>query len=51
MSKPDMARALAFIHDSPMTGTTSHISYADLLDRVNWVAAMMQDRALEKATA
>ena len=26
---------IALIHDSPMTGTTSHISYADLLDRVN----------------
>ena len=48
MSKPDMARAFAFIHDSPMTGTTSHISYADLLDRVNWVAAMMQDKGVGK---
>ena len=39
---------IAFIHDSPMTGTTSHISYADLLDRVNWVAAMMQDKGVGK---
>ena len=34
--------------DSPITGTTSHISYADLLDRVNWVAAMMQDKGVGK---
>ena len=39
---------IAFIHDSPMTGTTSHISYADLLNRVNWVAAIMQDKGVEK---
>jgi propionyl-CoA synthetase len=39
---------IAFIHDSPMTGKTSHISYADLLDRINWVAAMMQDKGVGK---
>ena len=39
---------IAFIHDSPMTGTKSHISYAELLDRVQCVAAMMQDKGIEK---
>ncbi|MGB1987156.1 MAG: AMP-binding protein, partial [Parvibaculales bacterium] len=39
---------IAFIHDSPMTGTKSHISYAELLDRVQCVAAMMQDKGVEK---
>jgi propionyl-CoA synthetase len=39
---------LAFIHDSPITGTTSHISYADLLERVQYVAAIMQDKGVTK---
>lgn len=39
---------IAFIHDSPMTGAKSHISYAELLDRVQCVAAMMQDKGVEK---
>ena len=39
---------IAFIHDSPMTGTKSQISYAELLDRVQCVATMMQDKGIEK---
>ena len=39
---------IAFIHDSPITGTKSHISYADLLDRIELVAAMMVDKGVEK---
>jgi propionyl-CoA synthetase len=39
---------IAFIHDSPITGTKSHISYVDLLDRIELVAAMMVERGVEK---
>ena len=39
---------IAFIHDSPMTGTKSQISYAELLDRVQCVATIMQDKGIEK---
>ena len=39
---------IAFIHDSPITGTKSQISYAELLDRVQCVASMMQDKGIKK---
>ena len=39
---------IAFIYDSPMTGTKTEISYADLLDRVELVAAIMADKGVVK---
>jgi propionyl-CoA synthetase len=39
---------IAFIHDSPMSGTKTHISYGELRDRVQCVAAIMQDKGIEK---
>jgi propionyl-CoA synthetase len=41
------ARA-AFIHDSPITDTQQTLSYADLLDRVETVAGMMQAHGVQK---
>jgi propionyl-CoA synthetase len=39
---------IAFIHDSPLTGRVSKLSYADLLDRVELVAGMLADHGVEK---
>ena len=39
---------IAFIYDSPMTDSKAEISYADLLDRVELVAAMMVDKGVSK---
>ena len=38
----------AFIYDSPMTDTKQTLSYAQLLDRVETVAGMMQAHGVEK---
>lgn len=38
----------AFIHDSPITDSQQTLSYADLLDRVETVAGMMQAHGVEK---
>ena len=37
----------AFIYDSPLTETITHISYADLLDRVETTAGMLQNHGVE----
>ena len=41
------ARA-AFIHDSPLTGSCTTLSYAELLDRVETVAGMLETHGIEK---
>lgn len=38
----------AFIHDSPITNSQQILSYADVLDRVQTVAGMMQAHGVEK---
>ena len=38
----------AFIHDSPMTGSITKLSYAELLDRVELVAGMIAAHGVEK---
>ena len=37
---------VAIIHDSPMTGTVTHITYADLLDRVSRLAGALAARGV-----
>ena len=39
---------IAIIHDSPITGTKTEISYADLLDRVARLAGVLTARGIEK---
>jgi propionyl-CoA synthetase len=39
---------IAFIHDSPITDSKSEMSYAELLDRVELVAAIMADKGVSK---
>jgi len=38
----------ALIYDSPITGKKAHFTYAQLLDRVKAMAAVLQDRGIEK---
>ncbi|PZA10312.1 propionyl-CoA synthetase [Rhodopseudomonas palustris] len=42
------ADQLALIHDSPLTGTTSKFTYAEMLREVQALAAIMQDFGVQK---
>jgi propionyl-CoA synthetase len=45
---PDRGDQAAVIHDSPVTGTTTTWTYADLLARVNAMAAVLKDHGVGK---